>query len=208
MIPYTYYLFHIPTNQHYYGVQFNNNADPKDLWVKYFSSSKRVKKLIEEYGSESFKVEIRKTFNSSKEAINWERRVLSKLNAKNRKDWLNCTNAEMQYVNKGGYKLTDEQIIRRKGKRPWNVGVPMPDYVKEIVHGARRGKSSWNKGIARPEHLKKLQAKLMSGKNNPMYGKSAIIGRRWFNDGIKSVLIFPEDALPHYKRGRLKRTNG
>lgn len=34
-------------------------------------------------------------------------------------------------------------------------------------------------------------------------GNNGHKGQKWFNDGVKEHLIFPEDALPHYQEGRL-----
>lgn len=88
-LPYTYYLFHKPTGLKYYGVRFSKTCHPSDLWNKYFTSSKKVKKLIEEYGINSFVCEIRKTFKNKQEAINWETKVLQKLNVIHKKEWIN-----------------------------------------------------------------------------------------------------------------------
>ena len=78
----------MPTNKAYYGVRYADGCNPSDLWVTYFTSSKRVKRLIEEYGKDSFKVEIRKIFSDKQSAINWEEKVLRRLNLKNG-SWIN-----------------------------------------------------------------------------------------------------------------------
>ena len=87
--PFTYYLYHRPTESHYYGVRWSKHCKPSDLWTTYFSSSKSVKLLIKEYGPDSFDVEIRKTFISKEAAIKWEKTVLTRLNVLNRPNWLN-----------------------------------------------------------------------------------------------------------------------
>lgn len=201
---YTYYLYHIPTKQHYYGVQFNKKANPKDLWSKYFSSSKRVHYLIDEYGADSFLVQIRKIFDCPRKAIEWEKRVLTKLNAANRSDWLNCTNADNQYMNKGGYKLTEEQKQARRGKPAWNKGVPTSEHVKEKLKQLNKGRTPWNKGVPRSEKFKELQSKLMIGENNPMYGKSAVKGRKWYNNGAETIYTFPDEVPDGFVAGRGK----
>lgn len=89
MIPYTYYLYHEQTNTHYYGVRYSKNCRPDDLWHTYFSSSKKVKKLINEYGTDSFSVEVRKTFNDREQAILWEQKVLRRLKVLSKLEWLN-----------------------------------------------------------------------------------------------------------------------
>ena len=88
-MPYTYYLYHVPTGKKYYGCQYGNNAHPSNLWTIYFTSSEYVEELIKMYGKESFIAEVRKTFHSGEKARYWEDRVLHRLKAPERDDWLN-----------------------------------------------------------------------------------------------------------------------
>ena len=64
---YTYLITHNPTNQLYYGVRHSVNRkqmDPEqDLWIDYFTSSKAVHALIEEWGKETFDIEIDQIFD-------------------------------------------------------------------------------------------------------------------------------------------------
>ena len=87
--PYTYRITSKTTGQHYYGVRYRKGCNPSDFWVDYFTSSKRVHALIEQYGKDDFTTQIRHTFPNGKDAIAWEAKVLSKLNVTNRDDWLN-----------------------------------------------------------------------------------------------------------------------
>jgi hypothetical protein len=50
MIPFTYLIKHIPTGRNYYGVRYKKGCHPNDLWLKYFTSSKKIKGLIKKYG--------------------------------------------------------------------------------------------------------------------------------------------------------------
>ena len=69
--PYTYLIGWSHLNTYYYGVRFANNnkdiANPDELWVTYFTSSKYVSEFRELNGEPDI-VEVRKTFN--KENIN------------------------------------------------------------------------------------------------------------------------------------------
>lgn len=105
-MPFTYYLFHRPTGAKYYGVRYARDCHPSDLWTVYFSSSHRVKALIEQFGADSFDVEIRKTFETAESAIAWEKQVLRRLKVLKRNDWLNDSICGMKYA------MTDE--IRQK----------------------------------------------------------------------------------------------
>lgn len=87
--PYTYRITSKTTGQHYYGVRYRKGCNPSDFWVDYFTSSKRVHKLIEQYGKDDFTTQIRKTFPNSNSALKWEAKVLSKLGVTERDDWLN-----------------------------------------------------------------------------------------------------------------------
>lgn len=87
--PYTYFIKHIPTGLCYYGVRYAKECHPNDLWTTYFTSSHRVRALIEEYGKDSFLYEIRRTFEDAVAARNWERRVLTRLNVLNKSWWMN-----------------------------------------------------------------------------------------------------------------------
>lgn len=98
-MPYTYYIFHKPTNQHYYGARWAKNSDPSDFWKTYFTSCREVKCLIEKYGVESFNVQIRRVFNTGEEARQWEHRVLKRLKVSKRKDWINKTNGQPPVCN-------------------------------------------------------------------------------------------------------------
>lgn len=59
---YVYLIKNKITNQYYYGSRagnIRNKLHPMDdLWKKYFTSSARVKKLIEKYGKDSFETKI------------------------------------------------------------------------------------------------------------------------------------------------------
>lgn len=78
-VPYTYYITHLPSGRGYYGVRYANRCHPSDLWVTYFTSSSIIWDLIKLDGKEKFKTEIRKTFETAAEAINWEHRVLKRI---------------------------------------------------------------------------------------------------------------------------------
>lgn len=84
-IPYTYVLTHLPTGKRYYGVRYSKKANPSDLWVTYFSSSRLVKALPRE----EFKAEIRKTFATAEEALRWEQQVIKRLRLDLNQEWFN-----------------------------------------------------------------------------------------------------------------------
>jgi hypothetical protein len=88
-IPYTYRITHLPSGRHYYGARYAKDCHPCDLWAKYFTSSKVVKKLIEQDGKEAFSYEVRRTFKTVGECIDWEHKVLCRLKVHRNNSWLN-----------------------------------------------------------------------------------------------------------------------
>jgi hypothetical protein len=179
-IPFTYLLKHIPTNKYYYGVRFKKGCHPNDFWTKYFTSSKKVKRLIKRYGKKSFIFEIRKTFKTPQQAINWENKVLKRMKVIYRNDFLNLTNnksIDPNYLSKimrgkknnfYGKKHTKESIKKMRlaslGKNNSMYGKPRTEEVKQKLRLANLGKK-YSK-----ERLSKMRL-ASTGKNNAMYGK-------------------------------------
>ena len=78
-VPFTYRIIHKQSGRWYYGVKYSKGCSPSDLWNTYFTSSKSVELLINEYGVDSFNIEIRKIFNDINSARKWEFKVLKKV---------------------------------------------------------------------------------------------------------------------------------
>ncbi|MCA9496708.1 MAG: hypothetical protein KC589_07200, partial [Nanoarchaeota archaeon] len=76
--PYTYLIGWSNLNKFYYGVRTAKNCNPNDFWVKYFTSSKEVKKFRKENGDPDI-IQIRKTFKDKDSATKWESTVLRRL---------------------------------------------------------------------------------------------------------------------------------
>jgi len=59
---YVYFIRHITSEQFYYGARYKNSSKKilpeNDLWIKYFTSSKKVQNLIKIYGKDDFLVSI------------------------------------------------------------------------------------------------------------------------------------------------------
>ena len=111
----------------------------------------------------------------------------------------------------------------RKGKSTWNSGLTKEtsESVAKISE-SNIGRTPWNKGktgVQSPSmlgksHTTEALAKMAdhcknrdySGSNNPMYGKSAVKGRKWYvNESGNTIYTFPDDPtidLTEYQRGR------
>ena len=88
-MPYYYKLKFKPTGQYYVGIQYGKHADPSNLWNKYFTSSKVIKKMISEYGLDAFEVKVTKIFATKYEAMEYERKVLLRTKANTNDKMLN-----------------------------------------------------------------------------------------------------------------------
>jgi len=167
MIPFTYLVKHVPTNRYYYGVKYKKGCHPNDLWTKYFTSSKKVKGLIRKYGKKSFIFEIRKTFKTAQQAVNWEYKVLKRMKVIHRDDFLNQSDNQR----------IDSKLLSkiRKGKGNPMYGKKLTkEHIKKIIDSlVNRYKKMPHHSIGRKTSLKqkRLLSKLNSGKKNPMYGK-------------------------------------
>lgn len=89
--PYTYLIKCRPTNQVYYGVRFAEGCNSSELFETYFTSSKHVHNLIDEYGVGEFDFEIRREFDSVEQARNWETKVLRRCGAVQDSRFINKT---------------------------------------------------------------------------------------------------------------------
>ena len=182
MKPYTYLLKHNPTNTYYYGVRYQNVKKKipiaEDLWTKYFTSSPKVEELIEDYGADSFDFEIRRVFDTPKQATIWETKVLTRCKVLHDDKWINANIAgHIMPTAESNKKISD-----------FHKGKP-----KSAEHAAKIGDA--NRGKKKPPRDQAYRDNMSiatSGEKNGMYGKSQseetkkLIGAA--NKGRKSTL--------------------
>jgi hypothetical protein len=154
MIPFTYLIKHVPTNKYYYGVRFKKGCHPYDLWTKYFTSSKKIKGLIKKYGKKSFQFEIRKTFKTIKQALNWEHKVLRRMKVIYRNDFLNQSDS----------KSIDPKIISKAnlGKIGYWLGKKFSKKTRKKISKRTKGKNNPRYGATITLAHKR---KLIAGRN-------------------------------------------
>lgn len=116
MNPFTYHLYHKPTDQHYYGVRYKKGCSPDELWVSYFSSSPVVHQLIEQYGADSFVPSVRKLFETNEEAVAYETKFLTKVDAQHNDKWLNRHNGRADFIGPHIHSQVSREKIRSKIK--------------------------------------------------------------------------------------------
>lgn len=157
--PFTYCITHIPSGKKYYGVRYKKNCSPEDLWDKYFTSSKEVKKLIENDGVSSFLVEIRKVFTCKEKAKNWEHKVLRRLKVCQKEIWLNKSYGKAPSTS--GFVYSEES---RKKMSEWQKGNNNPMFGKKHTNETRKKISEAGKGRKRSEETKSKISKAKKGK--------------------------------------------
>lgn len=161
MKPYTYLLKHKPTSTFYYGVRYQNVKKKipisEDLWTKYFTSSPKVNELIKEYGADSFEFEIRKVFETPKQATNWETKVLRRCKVLNDERWINANIAgHIMPTTESNKKISD-----------FHKGKPKTAEHRRKIGDANRGK----KKPPVTDAYRAKMSKIKSGEGNAMYGR-------------------------------------
>lgn len=156
--PYTYLIGWSKHNIWYYGLRYAKNCHPSDLWNIYFTSSKYVKETRLKYGEPDI-VEIRKTFETAKQAQLWEHKVLRRMNVVNEQKWLNRT--DNKCIDYNGMKRNTipgslASAEKRKGKTYEEYfGEKEANRLKELCR--QNGKNVWlNPELA--ERMKKKPA--------------------------------------------------
>ncbi len=125
----------------------------------------------------------------------------------------------------GGFKVLDvddwknklkQSSANRKNKQPM-LGKTHSAETKERMSNNNKGRTAWNKGLpgtwVGKSHTDESKEKISqnrkgktAGAKNPMFGKSAVAGRKWYNDGINTFYLFPDDpATATLVTGRLKK---
>ena len=117
-IPYTYRVtFHKPNHKYdgfkYIGGKWAKGCKPTHFWVKYFTSSKIVKQLINEFGSDAFEVEIIKSdYISTEECIAHEAAMLTEVDAMHNPLYFNASNGDKNFCNKFATEETKQNKLK------------------------------------------------------------------------------------------------
>lgn len=191
--PFTYVLEFLPTGQFYYGSRTAKNCSIEDLWTTYFSSSKIVARLIQEHGKDAFKYRVTRTFKTKLDALAWECRFLTRVNARANPKFLNRANG-------------DGKLIGAEG------------HVRSKEHA--RNLSLANKGVRRSEETRqrmresaKLRDRPRNGNPHSMDARAKISangrGLVFVNkDGMNKkvhLTVLDQFLAQGYLRGRIKR---
>lgn len=150
---YVYYIKNLYTNEFYFGSRVanvrENRMSSEDLWKKYFTHSNNIKRLINEYGKESFEVKV--LFESDDfDLIFWVEQDYIKNNIK---DPL-CLNRHYKDKDK------NQKVFSFGGRKH-------REESKKMI-----SRPAWNKGLNKDNNeIIKEYSKKLQGENNPCYGK-------------------------------------
>ena len=208
--PYTYLIGWSHMNKYYYGVRYAKGCAPEEFWVKYKTSSKTVKIFTEEYGDPDI-IQIRKTFDCADKARIWENVVLRRMKVVERDDFLNQTDNKAIFI----FEETREGMFTEEVRRKMSDSAKKR-ILRDGVNYKALEKARSNQKYSKSRNNKISQAMIgreihwgykisethkksgrFDGKNNPMYGKSAITERnlKWYTNGEDDIFV-PEGSQP------------
>jgi len=112
------YLIKCPNGKSYYGYRSANQTSPEDdLWKHYFTSSKVIQELREQYSDDEFIATVDKTFTSADGARAYEENFLRKNNCVRSDEWLNRGNAGKDFFTKGHSDETRRKLSEAAKRR-------------------------------------------------------------------------------------------
>jgi len=116
--PYFYIIKHIPSQKYYAGCKINSRANSSDFMTErgYQTTSQVIKEIIQRDGLNSFEIVKIKHFEIPDDALNYEMKFLTKVNAAENARFYNRHNGGKNFVNKGGYKLSES--TKQKMRKP------------------------------------------------------------------------------------------
>lgn len=156
-IPYTYLLIWTTTNMKYYGVRYARGCNPSDLFKTYYTSSNYVKQYIKIHGLPDI-VQIRRIFSDATHAQLWEQKVLTRIQAASRTDYLNKHNGGK------GFHNTDYEVRLKMSQNHARLsGKDNPQFGKAKSEAHKRKISESLKGRIRSEESRRKQSETMTG---------------------------------------------
>lgn len=185
----------------YIGCHATNNLDDG-----YIGSGKYLRRAISKYGKVNFTREILHIYDNPAAMFLKETELVNE-------DLIKSGTAYNLVVGgSGGFKILDIDAWKLKLKIASNLrenktpmlGKHHSEETKKQMSANNVGRTAWNKGLPGTwigkTHSAESKLKISSskqgqsaGSKNPMFGKSAVAGRKWYNDGVTTYYLFPSD---------------
>lgn len=170
-IPYTYLIGWSKFDTWYYGSQtgVTVKANPKNLWTTYYTSSKYVQEFRKLHGEPDI-IEIRRTFKDKESTLQWEYKVLKRLNAIKSTKWLNkSVGGKTFYCAKVG---NDNPMRRPEVVQKVREKLTGRIFTQEQRKNMSKVRLGYNKGktyeeiygLDKAQELKKTRSKSLKGK--------------------------------------------
>lgn len=96
-LEYVYLIRHIPSGRFYAGSSYKKDCHPDQLWTTYFTSSKYIKDLIAQDGTNSFEV-LEVIPRPLSDARSYEALLLKSVNAAKSVKWINKSNGDSKLL--------------------------------------------------------------------------------------------------------------
>jgi len=170
--PFTYLIGWSKHNVFYYGVRYARGCQPSDLWSIYFTSSSPVKRFRQTHGDPDI-ISIRRTFNTSEAARDWELRVLKRLQVVVREDFLNQHDSPTPSTR--GLKLG-----------------PRPADVIERISATSKGRVNRHTDESRRKISESLSGRTFSDSHKAALSRSLVGKTKGQIDRISYVVVSPE----------------
>jgi hypothetical protein len=181
--PYFYLIQHKLSQRLYAGVKYSN-PDSSNFMTEtgYKTHSKVVKSIIEEEGLSVFDTITIKHFDTPDAAREYESRYLLKVSARTNPKFLNLSNSDAVFYNKGGYKLSKKTKQRMSKPKSEKHIQSMKDYIMTEEH--KRNSAEGRRGTKNTEEAKlnmaKAQAKRFEDENEKLKISESV--KKWAND--------------------------
>lgn len=171
---FTYLLGWTIFNKFYYGVRYKDGVTPDSLGTTYFSSSRYVKKFIDENGLPDI-MQVRKMFTCKVKARKWEDVVIRRMGIVYDERWLNKSNPNSfrgVIMDDDIKKRISEVNKGRKNGKYYNNGIEHKQFKdsEDVPEGWVLGRIHSEKQLA---HHKKLNSLLTPEKRKAAADKCA-----------------------------------
>jgi hypothetical protein len=191
-VPYTYRIGWTNLDKYYYGVRYAKGCAPEELWVKYKTSSKHVEKFAAKHGDPDL-IEVRKIFDDSNKARDWENKAIRRAGLVDNKYYLNYTN------NKAIPVVKFDRIKNLTNRKKFD------EFDEETKSRIRKQSSEFAKNMhasgmiryEKPEDTTNYKIAAKKRWSDPSF-KEKFIGQKWMHHKGTTKKISP-DEWNHYQ---------
>ena len=146
--PYCYLIGWGKQNLWYYGRRTAEGCHPREFWITYKTSSigeirrcgtHSVESCVKTYGDPDI-IQIRSVFFNADDCINWENRLLKKINASSNRLFLNKTNGDTRFDG------TNQVIVRDTNDNMFKIYKDSEEYLSGVYVSVAKG-VHWYKDV-------------------------------------------------------------